>query len=253
MKLIRNFSRACLRLSLESRASAGILLHHKLFVEAGLLAKKDKIWKKQLKAKDMRQKVKEMNFLFESIEPIATNADIQKENQNSGSSNIDNEDSLHNNQEIAILESEAEEVLTEETLLNNANSFQENNETFPYQALPSMKTESKDLSLLQEMFGRIMAEHYQENLTCRFLHRVAIVNNTRNFAECKRKDKSEAVCTENVDGIDSMQSSSDECKRKNNTEAVYSGNIDDVKSTHSSSRMNSLGYKIASKVFQFFI
>ena len=44
-----------------------------------------------------------------------------------------------------------------------------------------------------------------------------------------------------------------EYEKKIISEAVYTEDVDDVKFKQSSSRMNSLGYKIASKMFEFFI
>lgn len=60
-----------------------------------------------------------MNFLFESTEPVTSNADIQTESQHTKSGNIDNEDSNDSKEDNAVLESEANEVLVEQTLPNN--------------------------------------------------------------------------------------------------------------------------------------
>lgn len=43
----------------------------------------------------------------------------------------------------------------------------------------------------------------------------------RNFVECKRKSKAEAVNSENDDDMKSVRSSSVECKRKDQTERIY--------------------------------
>ena len=95
-----------------------------------------------------------------------------------------------------------------------------------------MKTEFPDqalcdnLHLLQDMFGQTVVEYCQKNLTCRLLHTENVVKALRNNVEYNKKFISEAV---------------------------YTKNVDDTKFKQSSSRMNSLGYKIASKMFEFFI
>lgn len=227
MKLMRNFAISCLRISPESRPSTEILLHHKLFGETGLLCEKDKIWKKALKAETMKHKIKNVNFLYESIEPVTRNADIQTDRQHTKSDDIDNEGFTDSKQENAVLESVANKHLVEQALPNNGENFGADNEMLPYQISPSVKAESSDsLFLLQEMFGRIVVDHCQENLKCRLLHRETVVKTMRKIDECKGKDKAEAANLEIDDAVKSMQSSS---------------------------RMSSLGYKIASKMFQYFI
>ena len=95
-----------------------------------------------------------------------------------------------------------------------------------------MKTEFPDqtlrdnLHLLQDMFCRTVVECSQKNLTCRLVHTENVIEALRNNVEYEKKFISEAVYTENVD---------------------------DVKLKQSSSRMNSLGYKIASKMSEFLI
>lgn len=255
--MIRNFSRACLLISPESRPSTEALLNHRLFNGTGLLAEKDKIWKKELKAKAMSQKIKDMNLLFDNIETINRNADIQMDNIRSG--DIINEDSAHTDQENVDLESqnvdvesEGKEGVVEGTLPNNSDNFVESNEIFPCQVSPSIMTESSEnVSILQEIFGRVVIEHCQDNLTCRLLHRESILKTIVNSVECKIKGKCEAVYLEDVGDMIAMQSSSIEYKRNDKTTAAES--IEDVKSMVSSSRMNSLGYKIASKMFKFFV
>ena len=79
LKAVRNFSRVSRRIPPDSRPCAGVLLSHKLFEETGRLEEKDKIWKKELKPLEMKQKIKEMNFLPEVTEQsVASQANIQE-------------------------------------------------------------------------------------------------------------------------------------------------------------------------------
>lgn len=199
------------------------------------------------------------------------------------SGDVDNKDSDHTKQENVDLESEGKEVLKEQALSNNTKNFQEDDEIFPYRVSPSVKTDnvtSDNICLLQEMFGRVVTEQDQENMACRLLHREIVVKTFRNFGEGKNKDKSvaaslekvygvkgiqasstvhegndktEADFSDNVDDMKSMQSTYVEYKIRNKNKAIQFENVDDMKSKQSSSRMNSLGYKIASKIFKFFV
>ena len=76
------------------------------------------------------------------------------------------------------------------------------------------------------MFGRTIVQQCQKNLTCRLLHMENVLRALRNDVKFERKSA---------------------------PETSYAENIHDVKSELSSSRINSHGYKIASKKFEFFI
>ena len=76
------------------------------------------------------------------------------------------------------------------------------------------------------MFDRTVVRHCQKNLACRLLHLENVMNVLKNDVECDWKSVPEIAYTEN---------------------------IHDVKSQLFSSIINSLGYKIASKMFEFFI
>lgn len=235
LKWIRNFSRGCLRISPKLRPSTGVLLHHKLFEETGLLLEKDKVWKEKLKPKDVRQKIKVMIFPLDSMESNSRNEDIQTDTQQiSNGGNVDNEDSTANHLEKVASESEEEDVSVDQALQNTSENSQKGNESFPCQVTSPVKSESSDemvssslnLSSLQEMFGRMVVGNCPQNLTCRLLHTETVAKTMRNFVECKRENEYEGKIPEN---------------------------FHDMKSMKSSWRVNSLGYKFASKMFQFFI
>lgn len=199
-------------------------MKHNIFEKTGRLAEKDKIWKKQLKAEVIKQKIKDVNLLFGISETITSNGDIPTNGQYTKFCDIDTdyEDFVRNKEETAVLE--GKEILGDQALPNNADNFDEvDDEIFPYEISPSVKTESSEnVSLLKEMFGRIVTEHCQENLTCRLLHRRTVVKTMRSVIECKKKDKPEAVF------------------------------LDETKSMQPSSRVSSLGYNIASTFFSAF-
>lgn len=222
-------------------------MHHKLFEETGLLLEKDKVWKKELKPRDVRQKVevckkelkqkdvrkkiKAMNFPLDNMESNSRNEDSQTYIQQISSGNVDNEDSAASHLENVASESGEENVPVEQ---NIPESSQTDNEKIPCQFSSPVKTESSDeiissslnLSSLQEMFGRMVVGNCQQNLTCRLLHTETVVKTMRNCVECKRENEHEGKIPENLNA---------------------------TKPTQSSWRVNSRGYKIASKMFQSFI
>lgn len=92
LKLGSNVSISCLRIIRESRPSTEILLQLKLFVEPCLLAQKNEIWKKELRTETMICKIKDINFLFEYIEPVTRSVSIQTKRKHSNIDDTDNED-----------------------------------------------------------------------------------------------------------------------------------------------------------------
>lgn len=250
MKLIRNFSKGCLRISPKLRPPTGTLLHHKLFEETGLLLKKDKVWKKELKPKDlsqkiekckkelkqkdMRQKTKATTFSLDCVESNSHNEGIQPDTQQIGTGNKDYEVTSASPSESITSESEEEEVPVEQILQNTPESSLKDNDNTSCQFSSPVKTEVSDeiissslnLPSLQEMFDRMVIGNCQQNLTCRFLHTESVVNTMRNCVGCKGENEHEGKGLENLNAM---------------------------KSAQSSSRVNSRGYKIASKIFQGFI
>ena len=78
LKRVRNFSRACLRLNRDHVLEFCFIIS-KLLEETGWFEEKDKIWKKELKPLDMKQRIKKMNFLLETTaRSVASQANIQE-------------------------------------------------------------------------------------------------------------------------------------------------------------------------------